>query len=295
MADAPAVAISVRSGSNLSRAVYRLRQSPLSVIAAVMVASILIVGFVGPHLVPYPEDAAGAIDVTNRLQAPSLDHLFGTDSVGRDNFSRIVIAARVSLLIAAVVVPVAAVIGTALGAIAGFVGGVVGEAVMRLTDIFMTIPSLILALTVAAALGPSVGNTAIAIALVRWPLYTRLVHGQVLRLREEGHVEAARSVGARGTRIVILHILPNAVSPVVVQMSLDVGFAILTTAALGFLGVGVTPPRPEWGTMVSEGRTSFPEYWWNATFPGLAIFVTVLAFNLFGDGLRDLLDPRTRR
>jgi peptide/nickel transport system permease protein len=280
---------------SLRRALYRVRQSRMSMVASLLVLAIVLVGLVGPFLAPFPEHATGTLNISNRLQPPSLEHPFGTDSVGRDNLSRILIGAQISLLIAAIVVPLAAFIGTMLGALAGYVGGVLSEVVMRLTDIFMTIPALILAVTIAAALGASLTNTAIAIAVVRWPLYTRLVHGQVLKLREEGYVEAAQSIGASGQRIILRHIIPNAMSPIIVQMSLDVGFAILTTAALGFLGIGVRPPTPEWGTMVSEGRSSFPIYWWNVTFPGLAIFVTVLAFNLFGDGLRDLLDPRTRR
>lgn len=280
---------------NFQRAWHRFRQSRLSMVALGLVLGILLVAAVGPLLVPYPDDAVGAIHISERLQAPSGHHLFGTDSVGRDVLSRVVVGARISLLIALLVVPTAAAVGTLLGAIAGYAGGPFGELIMRLTDVFMTIPALLLSLTLAAALGPSLTNTAIAIAVVRWPLYTRLLYGEVLRLRDQGYVEAARSNGATGPRILFIHILPNTVSPIVVQMSLDLGFAILTTAALGFLGLGVTPPTPEWGTMVSDGRSSFPAQWWSSTFPGLAIFVSVLAFNLLGDGVRDLLDPRTRR
>lgn len=274
---------------------YRLRRNPLTVVGVVCVCSLLFVSVLGPYLVPYPGDATGYIHVTSRLQAPSWNHIFGTDEVGRDNFSRVIIGARLSLLIAFVVVVVSVAFGTLWGTIAGYKAGPVGEVIMRITDIVMTIPSLTLALAVDAALGPSILHTAIAIAVARWPIYTRLVHAQMLKLREEPYVLAAIGMGASATRVVGRHLLPNALAPIVVQASLDVGFAILTTAALGFIGLGVRPPTPEWGAMVSAGRNTFPGWWWNATFSGLAIFLSVLAFNFLGDGLRDVLDPEGDR
>jgi peptide/nickel transport system permease protein len=178
--------------------------------------------------------------------------------------------------------------------VAGFVGGRASEAIMRSTDVVITIPELILALAITAVLGRSLANTMLAIGLVRWPIYCRLVQAQVLALKQEAYVEAAVAVGSRPLRVLFGHILPNCVSPVIVRASLDMGFAILTAAALGFLGLGAQEPTPEWGAMVSEARRTFPAAWWSATFPGLSIFVTVFAFNLLGDGLRDALDPRTR-
>lgn len=280
---------------DLRRSLYRFRQSPLSIVGLVLLVVVVGIAIAGPVFVPYPGDATGDLRVTERLQAPSLGHLFGTDNLGRDNFSRVIIGAQLSLVSALGVVLLAGVLGTTIGAAAGYFGGFVGELLMRITDIVMTVPSLILALTIAAALGPSISNSVLAIGLARWPYYARLMQGQVLSLREEAYVEAAKSMGAGHGRIIFLHIVPNAASALIVQITLDFGFAILTVAALGFLGLGVRPPTPEWGAMVSEGRASFPTWWWNATFPGLAIFVTVLASNLIGDGLRDLLDPRTRR
>jgi peptide/nickel transport system permease protein len=228
------------------------------------------------------------------LQPPSPAYLFGTDLLGRDTFSRVVVGASLSLLSGLAVVLIGSLLGIVVGAIAGYFGGILSEVLMRVTDIVMTIPSLILALTIAAALGPSLTNSILAIGLALWPQFARLTQGQVLSLREEAYVEAARSMGAGHRRIIFAHIIPNAISVLIVQATLSFGFAILTVAALGFLGLGVNPPTPEWGAMVSEGRRSFPNWWWNATFPGAAIFVTVLAANLIGDGLRDLLDPRSR-
>jgi len=192
-----------------------------------------------------------------------------------------------------IVLVIGVTIGTILGAIAGFAGGRVSEIIMRFTDIMITIPELILALAITAVLGRSLGNTMLAIGLVRWPIYCRLVQAQVAGLATEPFVEAAVAGGAGPARVLVRHILPHCVSPVIVRASLDMGLAILTAAALGFLGLGAQEPIPEWGAMVSNARKTFPTAWWSATFPGLAIFVTVFAFNVLGDGLRDVLDPRT--
>jgi peptide/nickel transport system permease protein len=236
----------------------------------------------------------GDIHPDERLSPPGLRHPFGTDELGRDVLTRVIFGARISLVVGALVLLIGVTIGTVLGGVAGFAGGRVNEAIMRFTDITITIPELILALAISAVLGRSLTNTMLAIGLVRWPIYCRLVQAQVLSLRSEPYVEAAVAVGSRPRRVLFRHILPNCVSPVIVRASLDIGFAILTAAALGFLGLGAQEPTPEWGAMVSESRRTFPGAWWSATFPGLAIFVTVFAFNLLGDGLRDALDPRTR-
>jgi len=269
-------------------------RSALSVGALGALAIIVFVAVLAPVLAPYPGDASGNIHPDERLQGPTRRHVFGTDELGRDVLSRVMLGARISLAVGVIVLIIGVTIGTALGGVAGFVGGRVDEAIMRLTDITITIPELILALAITAVLGRSLANTMLAIGLVRWPIYCRLVQAQVLTLRREPFVEAAVAVGSRPGRVLFGHILPNCVSPVIVRASLDMGFAILTAAALGFLGLGAQEPIPEWGAMVSDSRKTFPGAWWSATFPGLAIFVTVFAFNVLGDALRDVLDPRTR-
>jgi peptide/nickel transport system permease protein len=190
------------------------------------------------------------------------------------------------------VIVLAVLIGIPLGAVAGYFGGAVNEFIMRVTDVFLTIPGLILALAIAAALGPSIRNAMIALAIVWWPGYCRLTQAQFLSLREEVYVEAARTIGAGSGRIIFRHVLPNTLTPLMVKISMDLGFAILTAAGLSFIGVGAQPPTPEWGAMVSLGRKYMPEWWWYSAFPGGAIFIAVFAFNMLGDGLRDMLDPR---
>jgi peptide/nickel transport system permease protein len=226
--------------------------------------------------------------------SPSLAHPFGTDEMGRDLLVRILWGTSISLQIGMLVVATAMGIGVPLGAIAGFFGGRIDDVIMRLTDLFLAFPSILLALAVAAALGPSITNAMVAIAITWWPWYTRIVRGMTLSLKEEKFVEAARSLGASKARLIFKHILPNCITPVIVNGTLDIGYAILATAALSFLGVGAQPPLPEWGLMVSTGRIYMPTRWWLSTFPGLAILVTVLGFNLVGDAIRDVMDPRLR-
>jgi peptide/nickel transport system permease protein len=288
----PAVAPAAR-GRGTARVLRRLARGPLDVAALVAIALLLVAAVLGPTIAPSPEDAEGAIHADARLLPPSADHPFGTDELGRDVWSRVLIGARISLSVGVIVLVIGVTIGTVLGAIAGFAGGRLGETIMRFTDIMITIPELILALAITAVLGRSLGNTMLAIGLVRWPIYCRLVQAQVAGLATEPFVEAAVAAGASAPRVLFRHILPNCVSPVIVRASLDMGLAILTAAALGFLGLGAQEPIPEWGAMVSNARKTFPAAWWSATFPGLAIFVTVFAFNVLGDGLRDVLDPHT--
>jgi peptide/nickel transport system permease protein len=245
--------------------------------------------------VPYPKDAAGAVHIADKLLPPSADHWFGTDHVGRDILSRLVMGARISLLAGLTVIVLAVSIGTLLGAIAGYFGGWIENVIMRVTDVFLTIPDLILAMAFAAALGPGLTNVMIAVSLVWWPGYCRLVRANVIALRNAQFAEAAQSLGSSKRRILFRHILPNAFPTVLVKASMDIGFAVLTTAALGFIGLGTQPPAPDWGQMVSEGRKYLRDAWWYSTFPGLAILVTVMATNLLGDGIRDVLDPRSRR
>lgn len=289
-----AVPVDVRRES-WRRGWYRLRQSSLSLVGLVLVLLLLFVAAAGQTLAPYPEHIAGSINTAVRFQPPSAAHWMGTNELGQDVFSLVLGGARISLFAGLAVVLLAAAVGTLAGAVAGYVGGWTDELLMRLADLKLTLPGLILAMAVAAALGAGTLNMVLAISLGWWPGFARLVRGEVLARREEVYVLAARALGASPARILWRHILPNIVSPVVVKMSLDVGFAVLTVASLGFVGIGVKPPTPEWGQMLSTARGFLPDYWWAAVFPGAAIFLAVLSFNLLGDGLRDLLDPRSRR
>jgi peptide/nickel transport system permease protein len=269
-------------------------RSASSMAGLVIVAVFVLVAAIGPWIVPYPEDGRGAVNLDRKLQPPSAVHWFGTDEVGNDVYTRVILGARVSLQIGLIITVVAALVGVPLGIVAGHVRGRVGEIIMRVTDVFLSVPALILALAVVGALGPGILNAMIALSLVWWPGYVRLVQAKTLALGQETFVEAARAGGAGQRRIVLVHLLPNCVSPIVVKASMDMGTAILAAASLGFIGLGAQPPYPEWGAMISHGRNYLPTWWWYSAFPGLAIYFTVLGFNLVGDGLRDLLDPKSR-
>ena len=277
------------------RAFYRMRQSSLSIVGLVLVVLLLVVAAAGNAIAPFPEHITGSIDTAMRFKPPSWKNWMGTNELGQDVFSLVLGGARISLFAGLAVVLLAAAVGTIVGALAGYLGGWTDEVLMRLADLKLTLPGLILAMAVAAALGAGTVNMVIAISLGWWPGFARLVRGEVLSKREEVYVLAARALGAGPVRILWRHILPNIVSPVIVKMSLDVGFAVLTVASLGFVGIGVKPPTPEWGQMLSTARGFLPDYWWTAIFPGAAIFLAVLSFNLLGDGLRDVLDPKSRR
>ncbi|HEU6443160.1 MAG TPA: ABC transporter permease [Microvirga sp.] len=259
-----------------------------------LVLLFLILAVFGPMLAPYPEDTMGAVKLGQRLLPPSLEHPFGTDEMGADILSRVIVGARTSLWIGLVITGLGAGIGVPLGIIAGYKGGFIRAAIMRVTDLFLAVPGLALALAIVAALGPGITNCVIALAIVWWPGYVRLVEAKTLSIKEELHVEAARALGAKTPWILRKHILPNCMTPIVVKASMDMGMAILSAASLGFIGLGAKPPHPEWGAMISVARTYMPDWWWYSAFPGLAIFLTVLGFNLLGDGLRDILDPRSR-
>ncbi|MBS9719710.1 ABC transporter permease [Tianweitania sp. BSSL-BM11] len=280
---------------NWGRAFYRFRQSWLSVVGLAIVLLLILVALLSPYIVPHPEHLQGVTNTAARFQPPSASAWFGTNELGQDIFSLVLVGSRISLFSGMAVVFIAIVVGTTVGAIAGYFGGWLDEILMRLPDLLLTIPSLILAMAVAAALGTGVFNMIIAIAITWWPAYARLVRGEVIGKKEEQFMVAARALGANATRILCRHILPNIMSPIVVKASLDMGFAILTVASLGFVGIGVKPPTPEWGTLLSGARSYMPDYWWTAVAPGTAIFLAVLAFNLLGDGLRDVLDPKARR
>lgn len=266
-------------------------RSPLATAGLVLIVLFAAGAVLASIIAPY--DPLDQILIT-RLKPPSLDHLLGTDQLGRDVFSRMLFGARISLTIGLAVVGSASALGTLVGLMAGYAGGIVDEALMRFTDIFFAFPPLILAMAIAGALGPSLNNAMIAIAVVTWPVYARLVRGQVLSLREREFVIAARSIGVSTPRILLRHLLPNTLAPILVQASFDMGGAILSAAGLSFIGFGAQPPTPEWGVMISEGRKFINTQPWLSLFPGLAILSTVAAFNLIGDGVRDILDPRLR-
>lgn len=266
-------------------------RSPLAVAGLVILAVFLFAALAAPFIAPYDPNKQ---DLALRLRPPTGIHLLGTDQLGRDVLSRIIWGARISLSIGLAVVLSASLFGTLVGLIAGYFGGLADDVLMRTTDVFFAFPSLILAMAIAGALGPSLTTAMIAIAVVSWPIYARLVRSQVLVLREVEFVQAAESVGASGPRIIRKHILPNSLSPILVQASFDLGGAILIAAGLSFIGFGAQPPLAEWGVMISEGRKYVTTQSWLPLFPGLAILFTVGAFNLIGDGLRDALDPRLR-
>jgi peptide/nickel transport system permease protein len=277
------------------RGVYRFGQSRMSMAGLAIVLVLLVLALVGPWLAPHPEHIAGGVSTAERFKPPSVQHWFGTNEMGQDVLSLVLGGARVSVLAGFAVVLLGALAGTVVGAVAGYAGGWTDDLLMRLADLKLTVPGLILAMAVAAALGPGIVNMVFAISLSWWPGYARLVRGEVLARKQDLYVTAARAVGAGPGRIVFRHILPNVMTPVIVKMSLDMGFAILTVASLGFIGIGVKPPTPEWGSLLSVARGYMPDYWWTAIFPGLAILLAVFGFNLLGDGLRDVFDPRSRR
>lgn len=279
---------------NFRRSLKRFCSNPLSLMGLIAIVIFVVLAFSAPYLVPYPEDAKGKTRVMSRLEPPSSTHFFGTDKVGRDVFSRVLMGTGLALRVGFVIIVLASLIGVTLGASAAYFGGWIDDLIMRITDIFLTVPALVLAIAISAALGKGITNIMIGIALVWWPGFARLTRSLVLIKREEAFVEAARSMGARHGRILFKHVLPNVLAPIIVKMSTDFGFAILTAAALGFIGLGAQPPTPEWGAMINDGREHFPDRWWIATFPGLAIFLMVFSWNLLGDGLRDMLDPKSK-
>jgi peptide/nickel transport system permease protein len=266
----------------------RFRRNSGAMIGLVLLVLLALLAVLGPLLVGSPSTQ----DLGARVAPPSAAHLLGTDQLGRDVLTRVLSGARISLGLGVSVMLASLLAGSAAGLLAGLLGGWWDEVIMRVTDIFLAFPGLILAMAISAALGPSLTNVMIAVALVSWPTYARLIRAQVLALREREFVEAARALGSSQSRVAFRHLLPNSLAPLLVQGSFDVGNAILTAAGLGFIGFGAQPPTPEWGAMVSETRNYIAQAPWASSAPALAILVTVLAFNLLGDGLRDVFDPR---
>lgn len=275
---------------SLFRGIYMIRKNVLALIGIGLFLSLLLMCIFAPWLAPYPEDAGDEIHLSESFKPPSLLHICGTDQMGRDIFSRIIFGGRNTLLAGLIIPLIGASMGCTLGLIAGYIGRKTGTIIMRITDIFLSIPSLIIALLVIGIFGPSLKNIIIALSINWWPWYARLLHGQVISLREETFVEASKLLGAKSTRIMFSEILPNAIPPIIVKITLDMGYAILSAAALGFLGLGILPPIPEWGLMISQGRLYLPRIWWITTMPGIFIFLAVFSINLIGDGLRDIFD-----
>jgi peptide/nickel transport system permease protein len=284
-----------QSTRTLRHVLHVIARDPLSLASTIVLVIFILLAIFAKQIAPYPEEGAGRTNVNNTMLAPSADHPFGTDRLGRDMLSRVIVGARSALIVPIGVVAFAVLLGAPLGAIAGYKGGWVDETIMRFTDLFLAFPSLLLAMAIVSALGRGLENAAIALVISWWPWYTRLVRGVTISLRQRYFVEAAQAIGVSDWVIILRHILPNTISPVLVQATVDMGTVILAMGGLAFLGLGTQPPNPDWGLMVSEGRSYILDQWWISTFPGVAIFVVVLSFNLLGDTLRDIFDPRQYR
>jgi peptide/nickel transport system permease protein len=278
-----------------ARAWKRFRSRPMSVIGLGIIVVVVLAALLAPVLAPYPEHAGKFTDFGNALQSPSLDHPMGTDHVGRDILSRMLFGYRLSLMLAGVVLGFGVPTGVMLGLVAGYYGGWTETIIMRITDTALALPPLVMALAITSALQPTLWNAMLAVAALWWTWHTRLVQSIVSSERNEEYVQAAKLAGASDTHIMFREILPNCLSPILVKVTLDAGFVILIGAGLSFIGVGVQPPQPGLGTMVSQGTGYLPESWWFAIFPGLAIFVLVMGFNMIGDGLRDVFDVEVNR
>ena len=269
---------------------YRFRKNPLTLIGGSVLVIFIFLAILAPLITPYNPEV---INMKERLQPPSASHWFGTDEVGRDLLTRVAYGARLSLGMGISVVVIAGLIGTIIGAFAGYIGGKIGQVIMRVMDVVLAFPTLVLAMALTAALGPSLFNAMLAIAIVKIPVFVRLARSETLVVREKLYVKAAKTFGLSDIWIISRHIIPNVITPVIIQVTLDLGDAILLIATLGFLGLGAQPPTPEWGSMIHIGWEYFMDQWWYATFPGIAIFLASVSFNLLGDGFRDLLDPKS--
>ena len=267
-------------------------RDPLALASTIVIVLFILIAIFAYQVAPYPQEGIGRTNAPNTMLVPSAGHILGADRLGRDILSRVIMGARPALIVPIGVVVFAVLIGAPLGAIAGYKGGRVDDVIMRITDLFLAFPSLLLALAITSALGRGLQNAAIALIISWWPWYTRLVRGVTISLRERYFVEAAQAIGVRDSVIILRHILPNTISPILVQATVDFGTVILAMGGLAFLGLGTQPPAPDWGLMVSEGRDYILNQWWVSTSAGLAIFIVVLAFNLLGDTLRDIFDPR---
>jgi peptide/nickel transport system permease protein len=275
----------------MKRALRHFGYNPLSFCSLFLIALLVFTGLFAPFIAP--QDPV-EISPDRRLTPPGQSNWLGTDEVGRDILSRIIWGARISLQIGLTIVLMAAAIGLVIGLLSGYFGGILDQILMRLTDMFMSFPTLILAIAMTAALGPSLFNAVLAMVIVWWPIYARLSRGEVLVIKEREYIKAIKALGASPLKILAFHVLPNAIDLIIVRASIDFGNAVMFCAALSFIGLGAQPPQPEWGAMVTTGRDYLRDAWWLVTFPGLAIFLTVMGFNLLGDSLRDFFDPKLR-
>ena len=274
---------------------YRFSRNPTAVIGAAIVIIVVLMAILAPWITPYPSNAGAVVNFRGRHLPPSLEHWFGTDDVGRDILTRVIFGYRISLLLVVAVLGTAVPLGSILGMLAGYFGGWVEIVIMRVTDIALAVPPLVMALAVAAVLSPSLINSMLAVAVLWWTWHTRLVYSITRQLRTQEFIEAAETLGASKFHILFREILPNCISAIAVKTSLDAGFVILVGASLSFLGLGIQPPTPDLGTMVSTGAAFLPEKWWESVLPGCAILFVALGFNLLGDGLRDLFDVQDVR
>ncbi len=267
----------------------------ISAVAFWTIILLVLMAIFAPLIAPYPQEATGTPNLKARLLPPSWEHPFGTDHLGRDVLSRVIYGARTSFVVGFSVVAIALLIGLPLGLISGYLGGKFDMIIMRLTDVFLAFPPLLLALLISSSIGSGMFNAILALAISWWPWYTRLVRGMAISVKQRPYVEAASCMGISQVKIVLRHVLPNSISPMIVQATMDVGSAILEAAALSFLGLGVQAPTPDWGLMISEGKNYFLNYWWYPVFPGIALLVVVVSFNILGDAVREFIDPRLRR
>lgn len=288
----PFLAVSVRE---LKITLRVIKQDKVSFAGLIVVIAFIILGILAPYVVPRPEDAWGTVYYPERrMQPPSFEYICGTDEMGRDLFSRVILGARFSLIISISVIGLALLIGVPTGIAAGYFSGFLSSAIMRITDMFLAFPPLLLAIALASILGRGLENTIVSLAISWWPWYARLAYLQTVQVKNYPFIDAARVTGVSTFSIMFRHLMPNVLTPITVQAALDLGSAILEASALSFLGLGVQSPLPEWGLLISEGWVYITKAWWISLFPGLAIFIVVLSFNLLGDALRESLDPRLR-
>jgi peptide/nickel transport system permease protein len=272
-----------------ARAAHFAKRNVLFVFGGALFLAIVLAAIFAPLIAPYDPTAINFLD---KLQGPGVNHLMGTNDLGQDIFSQVLYGARTSLLVGVVVVSLAVLIGVPIGLFSGYFGGHLDTVLMRISDVFLAFPPLLLPIAITAALGTGLFNAMVALSISWFPWYSRIVRGAVIRINSELYISAARAMGVGSLRIMLRHALPNSLTPIIVQGSMDFGYSILAAASLSFIGIGAQPPTPEWGLMAAMSRTRFIDNWWTVTFPGLAIFVTVLAVNLVGDGIRDTLDPK---
>jgi peptide/nickel transport system permease protein len=284
--------IKKRKKSQLKEISIRLHRNKAAMFGLLVILLLIIMAIFAPFIAPYNYDEQN-LKMANMF--PSREHLMGTDNFGRDILSRIIYGSRISLQVGFIAVGIGVLIGGTLGSLAAYYGGVADNVIMRFIDILLAIPSTLLAISIAAALGPGLTNAMIAVGVGTVPNYARVVRASVLMVKEQEFIEAARCIGVKDHKIILKHIIPNAMAPLIVQATIGVASAILSAAALSFIGLGIQPPTPEWGAMLSAGRAYIRDYWHIVTFPGVTIMLTIFSLNLFGDGLRDALDPRLKR